>query len=89
MRIAVAGKSQQRTVRTIGLDLGRQPDLAGTALHLVRGSAVSLIEWRKTAPKLDHVAVTIVPLFEQRKVSHDLVDGHDQVASRRWPPPII
>src|SRR5215813_6969963 len=80
MCIAVAYERQQRPglaiVLAIGLHRRRQPDLAGTALHLVGIVAVLLVKRRKRTAELDDVAVAVVPLVQQRKVLDDLVYGH-------------
>ncbi len=74
MGVAVADERQDRPVRAVRLHRGREPDLAGAALHLVPLVAVALVERRELAAELDHVAVAVVPFVEQREVVDDGVD---------------
>ena len=60
-------KLQHRAAGAVRSHRGREPDLAGAALHLVLLIAVALVERRKLAAELDHVAVTVVPLVQHAR----------------------
>jgi hypothetical protein len=49
-------------------------NLAGAALDLVEVVAVAIGEWRKLAAELDHIAISIIPIVEQREVVDDGID---------------
>ena len=74
MGVAVAEIGQHRLALVVALELARQPDLAGAALHLVGVVAVGVGKGRQRAAELDQIAVAIVPLIQQREIVDDLVD---------------
>src|SRR5690606_23480857 len=57
-------------------DRGLEPDLARAAAHLVGLVARRIRQRRERAPELDHVAIAIVPLIENREILKDLVNRH-------------
>ena len=74
MRVAVADKAQARDVAA-PIDMGREPDLADTALHLVGGGAILVRQRLELAAKLDHVAVAVFPIVEQLEIGKDLFEA--------------
>jgi hypothetical protein len=74
MGIAVAGEGEHGSARTIRMHAGCEPNLAGAALDLVRFGTLPLRERAQAAAEFDDIAVTVVPLLEQRKVVEDLVE---------------
>src|SRR5690349_13597834 len=76
MGVAVADEAQSRAA-AIRIDFGREPDLAHAALHLVRCRALALGQGLKPAPELDHVAIAVLPVVEEREVGADLVESRD------------
>src|SRR5665809_40017 len=74
MCVAVANESKTRHA-TIGFDLGGQPHLADTALHLIGGTVVLLGQGLKPPPKLDDVAIAILPIVEQCEIGEYLVEA--------------
>src|SRR5215510_7321191 len=79
MGIAVAGEGEQGPALAVRMHGGREPNLAGAALHLVRVGTVALGQRAQTAAELDDIAVAVVPLLEQRKVVDDLVERRQGV----------
>src|SRR5262249_48828610 len=82
MRIAVADKAQAWSA-VAGIDTGSKPHLAHAALHLVGVVPVALRQWLKLAPQLDHVAVAILPIFEESEIGDDLVEANMQILCPR------
>src|SRR6266700_3506337 len=72
--IAVAREGEHGSARTIRMHAGCEPNLAGAALDLVRFGTLPLRERAQAAAEFDDIAVTVVPLLEQRKVVEDLVE---------------
>src|SRR5262249_44091162 len=79
MCIAVAHKRQYWFALFVAPDIACKPDLAGAALNLCLRVAVLVRQWRKCAAELDHVAVAIVPLVEQREIVLYFVDRRNGV----------
>jgi uncharacterized protein DUF6456 len=73
--VAVALKRQARRL-PVALDGGREPHLAGAAAHLVALGAQLRGERRQRAPELDHIAVAVLPVVEEREVVPDLGERH-------------
>ena len=77
MRVAVALEIQHRAGRAVRPDIGDEPHLAGAALHFIGVVMRRVGERRQFAPQLDHVAIAVVPLVEQREILDDVVNrGH-------------
>src|SRR5258708_7359710 len=76
MRVPVAEIVQHR-LAAIAVDLLRQPDLAGTALHLVALGMLGLRHRPQRAAEFNDVPIAVVPVLQQRKIVPDFVDGHD------------
>src|SRR5680860_156449 len=74
MSVAVADKGQARDA-TAPVDACRKPDLADAALHLVGGGAMLLGQGLQPPPKLDHVAVAVLPIVEELEVGEDLLEA--------------
>ena len=86
MGVAVAGEAQHRAGRAVGQHRGREPNLAGAALHLVRFAAVPLGERGERPAKLDHIAIAVVPLVEQGEIVDDFVDRRHGLGRGHGPP---
>src|SRR3974390_1196557 len=76
MSIAVAREVEHRAPCTVRTHRCCEPDLAGTTGDLVGIRAVALAQRGKAPAELDHVAIAVVPLFQQGKILDDLVDRH-------------
>ena len=76
-------KAEHRAAGAVRLHRGREPDLAGAALHLVLFMAVALVERRKLAAELDHVAIAVVPFVQHGEVVDDGVDRQGSRGARR------
>src|SRR5436190_8367305 len=83
MGIAVADEGQHRLAGAIACHAPREPDLAGTTLHLVGKRMLGLGERCQLAAELDHIAIAIVPLVEQGEIILDLVDRRHPAVSPR------
>src|SRR6476469_1871260 len=55
---------------------GGQPHLAGAPAHTILLGAFRLGERGQLPSEIDDVAVTLLPIVEQREVGNDLVNGH-------------
>src|SRR6185437_2296126 len=76
VRITVAVEYEHRSAGAVRFHMREEPHLAGAALHLVGFDVRVFRHWRERAAKLDHVAVTVVPLIEQREIVDNLVNVH-------------
>ena len=74
MGVAIASKSQHDAAAIAGAGRGGEPDLARATLHFVGIAAVVFRQRRQRPTELDHIAVAVVPIFEQRKIILDLLD---------------
>src|ERR1700758_5187068 len=82
MGIAIAGKSQYWAARAVRAHGGIQPDLARAALNLVGIAMRRLRQRRQVAPQLNQVAITIVPVVQDRKIARDLANVSHYVQAR-------
>src|ERR1051325_2007618 len=74
--VAVACEGEHRSARAVRLDAGREPHLAGAALHLIGLGARGLGQRRKLAAEFDYVTVAVVPIVEDGEIVDDVVDRH-------------
>jgi hypothetical protein len=70
VRIAVEGHQR---IGTLGARMAHQPDLAGTALHLVFPRLFRIGEIGQLLAQFDHIAVAVFPFFEEGKIIQDLL----------------
>src|ERR1700737_1498419 len=62
--VAIADEFEDRSRLALGLDLGRKPDLAGAALHLVGVDSCRLRQRLERTSELDDISITVVPIVE-------------------------
>jgi len=82
MSVAVAGKTQHWAARAIRAHGGVEPDLARAALDLVGIAMRRLRQRRQFAPQLNQIAITIIPVVQDRKIAYDLVNVSHCVQAR-------
>src|SRR4029077_3789453 len=58
--------------RSVWLDMGEQPDLAGTALDLVGIDMGAVRQWRQGAATLDDISIASILLIERLEILTDL-----------------
>ena len=74
MRVAIAGKYEDRTVRAVWPHAGVEPDLARAASHLVGFIARRLRKRRQLPAELDKVAIAVVPIVQDGEIVDDFFD---------------
>ena len=74
MGVAVAFECQYGAGRAVSAHGGIEPDLAGAALNLIgvvmRGSR----QRRQFPPEFNQIAITVVPIVEDREIVGNVVD---------------
>ena len=80
MRIAIAAKFQHGSACAVRADVRGEPDLTGAAAYFIGLGMLGFRHWFERAANFDQVAITIVPIVEQREVIRDLVYRHEDIA---------
>ncbi len=83
MRIAIAGKLESWLgLAVVSSGRGGEPNLAGTALDLVIGSALVVAQGLERAAQFNNVTIAVFPLVEKFEIGQDRVEAHGAHALR-------